>query len=118
MVIAAIADAPAGGVAFHCGGGRDRAGQIAMLVLALVGVSLEEIVADYELSADRLRARYAARGERDQGPMLEGFLASKGATAGEVLLATLRSLDVEATLRAGGLGEQDVTALRARLLEI
>src|SRR5215217_2076972 len=40
-VVAAIAEAPPGGVAFHCGGGRDRAGQIAMLVLALVGVPVD-----------------------------------------------------------------------------
>jgi protein-tyrosine phosphatase len=117
-VITAIANARPGGVAFHCGGGRDRAGQIAMLVLALVGVSPEEIVADYELSTHRVRARYAARGERDQGALLKDFLASKGTTAGEVILATLAVVDIEATLRAGGLGEPDVTALRARLLGI
>ncbi len=69
-VLSAIARAAPGGVAFHCGGGRDRAGQVAMLVLALVGVAPEEIAADYALSAERLPARYAARGEEDQGPPL------------------------------------------------
>lgn len=43
-----------------------------MLLLALVGVAPEEIAADYELSAERLRARYAARGEEDQGPLRPG----------------------------------------------
>jgi len=56
-VIAAIADAEPGGVGFHCVGGQDRSGQIAMLVLALAGVDPEDIAADYLLSRERLRAR-------------------------------------------------------------
>ena len=50
-VLEAIADARPGGVLFHCMGGRDRTGMIAMLTLTLVGVPPEEIAADYELSA-------------------------------------------------------------------
>jgi protein-tyrosine phosphatase len=37
-VVGAIATARPGGVVFHCQGGRDRAGQVSMLVLALAGV--------------------------------------------------------------------------------
>lgn len=88
-----------------------------MLVLALVGVATDEIVADYVCSTERLRACYAARGEVDQGELIERFLDSRGTTAGEILIATLNSIDVWATLRAGGLHEPEVTALRARLLE-
>ena len=51
-VIAAIASAPPGGVYVHCVGGRDRTGQVAMLLLALAGVAPEEIAADYALSAE------------------------------------------------------------------
>jgi len=82
-VLSAIAGAEPGGVAFHCGGGRDRAGQIAMLLVSLVGVAPEDIATDYALSTERLRARYAARGEDDQGPRLASFLAGKGTTVGE-----------------------------------
>lgn len=57
-VIAAIAHAPEGEVAFHCVGGRDRSGQVAMLVLSMAGVWQDEIVADYLLSHERLRALY------------------------------------------------------------
>jgi protein tyrosine/serine phosphatase len=67
-VVAATARAGLGGVAFHCGGGRDRAGQISMLLLALVGVSADVIADDYVLSYERLPARCTARGEEDQGP--------------------------------------------------
>jgi protein-tyrosine phosphatase len=115
-VVAAIAKAAPGGVAFHCGGGRDRAGQVAMLVLALAGVSAEDIAADYALSGDRLRALYAARGEEDQGPLLEAFLTRRGTTAQKVIIDTVTSLDLEACLRAGGLTERELVALRARLV--
>jgi hypothetical protein len=115
-VVAAIAEAPPGGVAFHCGGGRDRAGQVALLLLALAGVPADAIAADYALSAQRLPARYAARGETDQGPVLTSFLAGEGTTAVAVIIGLLGSLDVEGQLRAGGLTGEQVGALRARLI--
>jgi protein-tyrosine phosphatase len=114
--IAAIARAEPGGVVFHCAGGRDRAGQIAMLVLAVVGVAPEDIAADYALSAERLRARYAARGNEDEGTLLDAFLAGQGTSAREVILGILAGLDAEAHVRAGGLADADLAALRARLL--
>lgn len=114
--VKAIAHAAPGGVAFHCVGGRDRSGQLAMVALALVGVAPEVIAADYELSSERLRGLWAALGEPDQAPALEAFLAARGTTAGQVLETTLASLDLRSTLAAGGLAEEDVAALRARLL--
>ena len=54
-VIAAVADAPAGGVVVHCVGGRDRTGLVTLLLLALAGVDLQDIADDYALSAERLR---------------------------------------------------------------
>jgi protein-tyrosine phosphatase len=113
-VLSAIAHARPGGVVFHCGGGRDRAGQVSMLVLALAGVAPEEIAADYALSAERLPARYAARGEDDQGPLLAGYLAERGTTAGELIVATVAELDVEARLE---LTSADAERLRRRLLD-
>lgn len=112
-VVAAIANAAPGGVAFDCGGGRD--GQIAMVLLALLGVAPSDIAADYMLSYERLPARYAARGEDDQGPLLQAFLENKGTTASHVIIATLQSLDVEAQVRVGGLTDCDLTRLRDRL---
>jgi protein tyrosine/serine phosphatase len=73
-VINAVADAKPGGVVFHCGGGRGRAGQVAMLLLSLAGVSPKVIAADYALSFERLPARYPSRGEEDQGPLTWSFL--------------------------------------------
>ena len=114
--VKAIAYAPAGGVAFHCVGGRDRTGQLAMVALALLGVPAREIAADYELSAERQRGLWAALGEPDQAPELAAFLSARGTSAGEVIETTLSSLDLEATLAVGGLTGEDVHALRARSL--
>jgi protein-tyrosine phosphatase len=114
-VAAAIAQAPPGGVAFHCVGGRDRAGQVALLVLALAEVQESEIVADYLLSYERLPALYAARGEEDQGPLLRSFLHQRG-TSAEAEIGGLLAMDLPALLAAGGLEPVDVERLRARLL--
>jgi hypothetical protein len=98
-VIEAIAHARPGGVLFHCMGGRDRTGMIAMLVLALVGVAAEDIAADYELSA----------GAHPDSAAVATRLARAGTSARAELLRTLAALDLEpfADVRA---------ALRARLL--
>jgi hypothetical protein len=115
-VVAAIARAAPGGVVFHCQGGRDRAGQVALLVLTLAGVEPEAIAADYALSEERLRVTYAARGEPDPAPSLNGYLAQQGTTARRALLEVLDGLDLRAHLGAAGLSAGDVAALRRRLL--
>ena len=116
-VVLAIARAGPGGVAFHCGVGRDRAGLISVLLLAIAGVVADEIADDYALSAERLRARFAARGEPDQEPDLTAYLASRGTTAGEVLRELLAEVDLPATLVAGGATSEDLAAIRRRLLD-
>jgi hypothetical protein len=40
---------------FHCAAGKDRTGVLAALVLEIVGVDREVIVADYVLTAERIR---------------------------------------------------------------
>jgi protein-tyrosine phosphatase len=115
-VIATIANAEPGGVAFHCAGGRDRSGQIAMLVLALAGVDPRTIAADYELSAERLPALYRARGEEDQGPVVESFLRERGTTAADLIVELVESGGLEASLRQGGLSDSDLDSLRSRFL--
>jgi protein-tyrosine phosphatase len=115
-VVRAIALARPGGVVFHCQGGRDRAGQIAMLVLALVGVEPEAIAADYGLSDERLRPFYRAQDRADEAPAIAEFLRSRGTSAAAVIIDTLAALDVEAILSEAGLKEREVAALRARLI--
>jgi protein-tyrosine phosphatase len=114
--VAAIVRAEPGGVVFHCGTGRDRTGLVSLLLLALVGVAPDEIVSDYELSTERVRPLFAASGEDDQGPEIQAILTRKNTSVRALLLDVLASLDVEAYLRAGGLADDDLAVLRARLL--
>ena len=89
----AIATAPPGGVVYHCVRGRDRAGLVTILVLTLAGVDTDAIVADYALSQDD---------DADHGELIRDLVAG---------------LDVEAYLRGGGLRDEEIAALRARLVE-
>jgi protein-tyrosine phosphatase len=98
--VSAIARAQPGGVLFHCVGGRDRTGQVAMLLLALAGVAPEEIAADYRLSGN------------DDG---DEFLAGRGTSSTGVILETLDGLDVETYLRASGVKDADLAGIRRRL---
>jgi protein-tyrosine phosphatase len=115
-VIRAIADAKPGGVYFHCVGGRDRSGQISILLLALAGVEPEEIVADYELSAPRLVRLYEAWGEPDQAPELAAYLVEQGTSARELILSLLESLDPESYLLSAGLERAEISRVRTRLV--
>jgi protein-tyrosine phosphatase len=113
-VVAAIARAQAGGVLFHCVGGRDRTGLIAVLLLAVAGVAPEEIAADHALSDERVRAVYAQRGiEADYD--LEPLLAAQG-TSGREVIVSVAGLQIEQRLRDGGLGDDEVAGIRARLI--
>lgn len=57
-IFTSFAQAPEGGILFHCYAGRDRTGIVAALLLRLAGVPVEAIVEDYEVTDSRMRARY------------------------------------------------------------
>lgn len=114
-VVKAMAHADPGGVLFHCGGGRDRTGLVALLLLALAGVEPRAIAADYAMSAEALPALYAAMGTDDQGPVIRAALAKHGTTAEAAVLATLDGFDAERYLLEGGVTGSELAAVRARL---
>jgi protein-tyrosine phosphatase len=116
-VVAAVTRARPGGVVVHCTGGRDRTGLVAVTLLTLSGVAADDIVADYALSAERQPARFAALGVANPAPVIEAFLRREGTTAEEAARAFVRGVDVAGRLRAAGLADADVIALRGRLLE-
>lgn len=101
-VVAAFVRAQTGGVLFHCVRGHDRTGIISILLLALAGVSAEEIVNDYELSPDP---------ERDE------ILKAHDTSSRNVILDTLERMDVEDYLLTAGLSRSEIDAARERLLE-
>jgi len=98
----AIAQAQPGGVLYHCIRGYDRTGIITFLLLSLVGVSMKEITADYELSIDSVRDK---------------LLAKRNTNAYEVLQKTLDGIEVENYLLEGGMAQPDIEAIHARFLE-
>jgi hypothetical protein len=115
-VIAAIAQAPPGGVLVHCIAGRDRTGCIMMLVLWLLGVAPDDIAGDYELSDARLRTRYERIGASDPSIEIDEYLARQNITARAIIKSTLAAPNLMDCLRRGGLTDDDVVALRQRLL--
>jgi protein-tyrosine phosphatase len=121
-VMAAIAEAPDGGVLVHCAAGKDRTGLIAALLLGLVGVAPETIAADYALTAECLRPRDQAWVERGPGDRAEREeQVRRFAPTAEVMLAVLEHLTeryggVEAYLLQAGTAPGDLDRLRARLL--
>ena len=91
----AIEAARPGGVLFHCVGGRDRTGLVAIAVLAAAGVEPETIADDYVLGAERAHTH---------DPSLEQFLADRGTSARELVKQLAHDLNI------------DRPALRARLV--
>jgi protein tyrosine/serine phosphatase len=83
-------------VVFHCVGGRDRTGLVAIAVLAAVGVTAEAIAGDYALGAERAHTH---------DPMLEEYLVERGTSSRELVLALAERL------------KRDRPRLRARLVQ-
>jgi protein-tyrosine phosphatase len=119
--VGAIADAPPGAVVVHCAAGKDRTGLVVGLALSAVGAEPEVVAGDYALTETRLAALiedYLAAIEDDaQREEARGYQA----TPAENLLRVLEHLDdryggAVAYLRSGGMTDEQLTALRRRLV--
>lgn len=115
-VVGCIADAPPGGVLFHCSGGRDRTGLIALVLLSLAGVDHDAIIADYLASVPRLEPLWQLKNLGDQTAMVDAFVRGHGTTLEESVGAALDGLDALDVLRAGGLTAAQLQAVEARLV--
>jgi protein-tyrosine phosphatase len=104
-VLKAVAAAEPGGVAIHCGIGRDRTGLICILLLALAGVPVEAVAADYALSEARVTVGRVG-----------DFYERAGTTPEAVVAELLADLDVEAYARAAGVTAGELAAIRRRML--
>ncbi len=100
-VVSAVAQAQPGGVLFHCIRGHDRTGIIALLLLAIAGVTPDEIAADYALSPD---------------PYREEILERHHSSVRAAIRETLTNFNMDSYLYAGGVSEADLAAVRRRLL--
>ncbi|WP_197322158.1 tyrosine-protein phosphatase [Saccharomonospora sp. NB11] len=113
--VRAVATAAPGGVAFHCAGGKDRTGLLALVLLTLAGASPDEIVADYLLTFDRMRQVYADLGVGDQLTRVSELLTEHGTTIERSLTSTITSLTMPDYLLDHGLTDTELDALLARL---
>ena len=111
-----IADS-SNGILFHCTAGKDRSGVLSAVLLALAGVSEDDIVYDYcisrELNKERLEAFLDAHPEIDRDTVLAN---EKSMYA---FLEMLRSKygTVEQYLSDLGLTEAEIKMLRAKLVQ-
>jgi protein tyrosine/serine phosphatase len=122
-IVAAIADAPDGGVLVHCHAGKDRTGVIVALTLAVVGVSDDDIADDYALSSLALESLMADWLDyMSDDPRERERLRGLADPRREAMLDTLayvrdRYSSVEAYLVGAGARTEQLDRLRARLVQ-
>ncbi|UYY82455.1 tyrosine-protein phosphatase [Arthrobacter sp. YA7-1] len=109
--LSSIVNAPPGGVLFHCMGGRDRTGIMAMLLLSAVSVQDEAIVDDY-LETVRLGDLRAASSNRNNiEPLLNDLCKRHGTTTEGAFRAALDGFDLDGFIEAARLSHEDRAAL-------
>ena len=122
-IVQALAHADDGGVLFYCHSGKDRTGLIAALVLAMLGVSPDEVAADYAQSLDCLRPLQEEWLENGPGERAEREEAdAKFASRPETMKIVLQHLEaeyggVQSYLVEAGVSTADLEHLRRRLIE-
>jgi len=114
--VAAVADAPAGGVLIHCHSGRDRTGIVSALLLAVAGVPPEAIADDYVATRAALEPRHEQDVAGAETPEDQEWLERIHDVRPETILDTLEAVgDPVAYLLAGGATADQVERVRARL---
>lgn len=119
----ALADPGAGPALIHCTAGKDRTGAALILLLDALGIDRRAIVADYVAGADEIAAVFdilialPSYGER-----LAALPAEAKNTEPETAARYLAALDdelggIHEWLRAAGLSDEELDALRERLTE-
>ena len=122
-IVAAIADAPPGGVLVHCHAGKDRTGIVIALALAAVGVSDDDIADDYALTELVLEPLIADWLDfMSQDPEERALLRRQAVPSKEAMLETLAYLrerygGAERYLLEGGMTNDQLARLRARLVD-
>lgn len=110
-----------GAAVVHCAAGKDRTGTTAALALRLAGAHIDQVVADYALSTERIEAIV---GKLMRSPTYHDNLAgrpmSSHETHPETMHAVLHHLDenyggVEGLLSRIGWTDADTAAMRTKL---
>ncbi|WP_284980973.1 tyrosine-protein phosphatase [Arthrobacter sp. efr-133-TYG-118] len=109
--ITEVLNAPAGGVLFHCMGGRDRTGLVAMALLHAIGTDPECIIDDYLESVRLGDVRAASSNRNNAEPMLEELCRQHGTTTEGAFRNALAKFDLQAFLDAADFTDEDRKAL-------
>ncbi len=116
----AIANAPAGGVLFHCLAGKDRTGLMSMLLLNLAGVPDEDIALDYDESNhhlgplnDQVLLRFP---EEVRPRVLKNLLSGKDNMLKIAARLRARYTDAASYLHLCGLTDVEIAAIQSRLI--
>jgi protein tyrosine/serine phosphatase len=120
--IAAIADAPAGGVFVHCASGKDRTGMVVALALRVAGVDDDAIAADYAYTSVCLGARIERALAAAPSGAERARLAEVWGSRPDTILAMLDRVDVEfgaveQYLTRYGVSDEQLDRLRRRLTQ-
>lgn len=113
--VRAMANAEPGCIVFHCAGGKDRTGLLALVLLTLAGAQPEEIIADYLLTYDRMKQRYEELGFRDQLTAVQELVAEHDTTIEAALTSAIASVTMPDYLLENGLSGDELASLRHRL---
>ena len=109
-----------GTVVFHCFAGKDRTGMVAAMSLALAGVDVDSIAADYAETDSQMATRYeewlAAASPEHLEDMRDDLRCPP-----ERIVGVLEHLDkrwggVEGYLEAAGMPATDISDLRSKLI--
>ncbi|MBM2617501.1 tyrosine-protein phosphatase [Actinoplanes sp. LDG1-06] len=117
QIIADPAQAP---VIVHCMAGKDRTGTVCALALSLLGVSDEDIAADYALTTEAMLPLTDYLLEKHPSAVLgKQHMWDSPPAAMQMFLTDLRALhgSVENYVAEIGLTDQQVASMRAHLLE-
>lgn len=109
--LSAIVHAAVGGVLFHCMGGRDRTGMIALLLLAAVDVEPDEIVDDYLETVRRGDLRATSEHRNNAEPKIEELCNARGTTTEGAFRSAITGLDLAGFLSDAKLSRSDLQAL-------
>ena len=109
-----------GTVVFHCFAGKDRTGMVAAMSLALAGVGVDSIAADYAETDKQMATRYEewlASTPPDKLEMMRDDLRCPP----ERIVGVLEHIDkkwggVEGYLKAAGMSAADISQLRSKLI--
>jgi len=105
-ILKLFADEKSYPIAFHCSGGRDRAGSLAFILEGLLGVPEDELVKDWELSI-------FDTADTDFSPSrIQGLVEMLSRYPGDNVNAR-----IEGFAKACGLTDADIAKIRANLLK-